>query len=68
MNKHERISRHRKTALPERADVIDYVKRVVEQDRKRMTWAQIFERMQRLEPLRLDETSAEMIRRERDRL
>lgn len=74
MNKHVQVrnlkeATHRKLkqrAVSNGETITDYVKRLIEQDLKKPTWEQITRRLQRLEPLRLKETTAEMIRHERD--
>ena len=74
MNKHVQIrnlpdQEHRK--LKERAasrgvTITEYVKRLIENDLAKPDWEEIAARIGRLQPLELPETSAEMIRHERD--
>ncbi len=76
MNKHVQIrnvpaSKHRKLkarAASKGMTITEYVKRLIESDLDKPTWDEIAERMKQLEPLELTETSAEMIRHERDKL
>lgn len=53
-------------AAEERLSMSDYLKRLIERDLKRSSWAEMTKRMDALEPIRLSEPAAELIRRERD--
>lgn len=76
MNKHVQIrnldnSKHR--ALKGRAaergmSISDYVKQLIDYDLEKPTWAEIARRVSAMAPIELPETSAEMIRKERDSL
>ncbi len=74
MNKHVQIrdmpeATHRKLkmrAAEEGLSISEYMKRLVERELKKPSWADYAARMRLLEPLDLPESSAEMIRRERD--
>jgi len=74
MNKHVQIrdmpeATHRKLkmrAAEEGLSISEYMKRLVERELKKPSWAEYAVRMRRLEPLDLPESSAEMIRRGRD--
>lgn len=74
MNKHVQIrnlagAEHRK--LKQRAaakglTITEYVKRLIAEDLSRPSWDEIAERLSKLEPLSLPETTSDMIRTERD--
>jgi plasmid stability protein len=74
MNKHVQIRSlpepmHRKLkarAAEEGLSISEYLKRLIDRDLKRPGWAEIEARMKRLTPIALPESTAEMIRRERD--
>lgn len=74
MNKHVQIREipektHRKLksrAAAEGMSMSDYLKRLIERDLKRPSWDEIEARMKKMKPVMLDETTAEMVRRERD--
>ncbi len=74
MNKHVQIrgvadAMHRQLkarAASEGLSISDYVRRLIEKDLKRPSWADFEERAARLKPIALPETTAQMIRRERD--
>ena len=44
----------------------DYLKRLIDRDLERPSWDEVKARMRKLTPLDLPETTAEMIRHERD--
>lgn len=74
MNKHVQIrgvedAIHRQLKARAASDglsISDYVRRLIEKDLKRPSWAEFEARASRLKPVALPETTAEMIRRERD--
>lgn len=74
MNKHVQIRNlpaetHRKLknrATEKGMTITDYVKRLIDHDLARPDWAEVAERVRAMPPLELPETSAEMIRHERD--
>lgn len=74
MNKHVQIrnlpeAEHRKLkqrAAAQGMTITDYVKRLIEHDLRVATWQEFRTRMEALEPLELQETSASMVRHERD--
>lgn len=74
MNKHVQIREipektHRKLkmrAAEEGLSMSDYLKRLIERDLQRPRWSEIKARMEKLTPVELPESTAEMIRRERD--
>lgn len=74
MNKHVQIrdlpeATHRRLkirAATENLSMTDYVKRLIERDLERPSWEDIEARMKSLPPLALPESTADMIRRERD--
>ena len=74
MNKHLQIREipertHRKLkarAAEEGLSMSDYLKRLIEHDLKRPRWDEIEARMKKMKPVTLSETTAEMVRRERD--
>jgi len=74
MNKHIQIREipeetHRKLkarAASEGMSMSDYLKRLIERDLKRPNWDEIEARMKKMKPVTLAETTAEMVRRERD--
>ena len=47
--------------------ISDYLKRLIDHDLAKPSWDEIAKRMDKLPPITLPETSAEMIRYERDR-
>jgi hypothetical protein len=60
---------HRKLkarAAEDGVSMSEYLKRLIERDLTRPNWASLKARMAALEPLDLPETTAEMIRHERD--
>jgi plasmid stability protein len=60
---------HRKLkmrAAEEGLSISDYLKRMIARDLKRPSWADIEARMKKLAPIALPESTAEIIRRERD--
>lgn len=75
MNKHLQIrhldeATHRKLkmrATAEGLSMSDYLKRLIARDLDRPGWEEIAARLDALPPVALSETTAEMIRRERDR-
>ncbi|MBI1239009.1 MAG: hypothetical protein GC199_06660 [Alphaproteobacteria bacterium] len=75
MNKHIQIreipeSVHRALkarAAEEGLSMSDYLKRLIESDLRRPRWGEIRATMGTLTPIELPETTAAMIRRERDR-
>lgn len=75
MNKHVQIreipeATHRKLkmrAAAEGLSMSDYLKRLIERELKRPAWDEIEARMERMKPVTLPETTAEMVRHERDR-
>lgn len=74
MNKHVQIRElpeavHRALkmrAAEEGLSMSDYLKRLIERDLKRPRWDEIRARMDKMTAIELPETTAEMIRRERD--
>lgn len=74
MNKHVQIrnlseAKHRKLkgrAAERGLSISDYVKQLIDHDLEKLSWDEIARRVKSLPPLALPETSAEMIRRERD--
>lgn len=74
MNKHVQIREipeetHRKLkarAASEGLSMSDYLKRLIERDLKRPRWDEIDARMRKMGPIDLPESTAAMIRRERD--
>lgn len=74
MNKHVQIRElpeavHTKLKIRAAAEGIsmsDYLKRLIEQDLKRPSWDEIEARMARMKPVTLSESTADMVRRERD--
>ncbi|MEO0982277.1 MAG: hypothetical protein AAFX03_06460 [Pseudomonadota bacterium] len=74
MNKHIQIREipeetHRKLkarAAEEGLSMSDYLKRLIERDLKRPRWDEIKARMANMPSVELPESTAEMIRRERD--
>lgn len=74
MNKHVQIREipvdiHRKLKMRAAAEGIsmsDYLKRLITQDLKRPCWDEIEARMQKMKPVILTESTADMVRRERD--
>jgi len=44
----------------------DYLKRIIENDLKKPSWEEARERMKKLPPIKIQEATAQMIRRERD--
>ena len=74
MNKHVQIrslpeAAHRKLkvrAAKEGLSMSDYLKRLIDRDLERPSWDEVKARMRKLTPLDLPETTAEMIRHERD--
>ncbi|MGF1463508.1 MAG: hypothetical protein ACFB2Z_10150 [Maricaulaceae bacterium] len=75
MNKHIQIREvpedtHRALkarAAAEGLSMSDYLKRLIAQDLKRPDWASIQTKMAQMPRIELEETTAEMVRRERDR-
>jgi plasmid stability protein len=74
MNKHVQIREisektHRKLkmrAAAEGLSMSDYLKRLIERDLKRPNWDEIEARMKKMKPVTLAESTAAMVRRERD--
>ncbi|MFZ5619261.1 MAG: FitA-like ribbon-helix-helix domain-containing protein [Pseudomonadota bacterium] len=74
MNKHVQIrsipeATHRKLkvrASREGLSMSDYLKRLIDTDLERPSWDDMVRRMRALEPISLPETTAKMVRRERD--
>ncbi len=74
MNKHVQIrslpeATHRKLkmkAAEQGLSISDFLRRLIEEELKKPSWDEIRERMRKLPPVELAETSAAMIRRERD--
>lgn len=74
MNKHVQIrslpeATHRKLkmkAAEQGVSISDFLRRLIDEELKRPSWDEIRERMQKLPPIELAESSASMIRRERD--
>ena len=74
MNKHVQIrnlpeAQHRKLkqrAAAEGMTITDYVKKLIETDLRMLSWDEFRARMASQAPVELPETTAEMIRRERD--
>lgn len=74
MNKHiqireipEKVHRSLKArAAAEGLSMSDYLKRLIERDLKRPSWDEMVKRMDALKPVKLSESTAAMIRRERD--
>ncbi|MFN0023856.1 MAG: FitA-like ribbon-helix-helix domain-containing protein [Parvularculaceae bacterium] len=74
MNKHVQIrelpeavhSKLKIRAAEEGLSMSDYVKRLIERDLRRPRWDEIMARTAKMRPIALPETTAEMIRRERD--
>jgi antitoxin FitA len=74
MNKHVQIrnlteAKHRKLkgrAAERGMSISDYVKQLIDYDLEKLSWEEIARRVKSLPPIELPESSAEMIRRERD--
>jgi antitoxin FitA len=74
MNKHiqireipEKLHRTLKArAAEEGMSMSDYLKRLIERDLKRPSWAEMTKRMDALKPIVLSKTTAEFVRSERD--
>ncbi len=74
MNKHVQIrnlpaATHKKLkvrAAEKGMTITDYVKRLIDHDLAKPDWSEIAARVRAMPPLELPETSAEMIRHERD--
>jgi len=74
MGKHIQIrevseATHRKLkirATQEGMSMSDYLKRIIENDLKKPSWEEARERMKKLPPIKIQEATAQMIRRERD--
>lgn len=74
MNKHVQIREisektHRKLkmrAAAEGLSMSDYVKRLIDRDLARPSWDDMVKRMRALDPVPLSESTAAIIRRERD--
>lgn len=74
MNKHVQIrslpeATHRKLkvrAAELGVSVSDFLRRLIDEELKKPSWDEIAERMRKLPPVKLSETTAAMIRRERD--
>jgi hypothetical protein len=74
MNKHVQIRNlagveHRKLkqrAAAQGLTITEYVKRLIAEDLSRPSWEEIAERLSKLDPLALPESTSEMIRVERD--
>ena len=74
MNKHVQIrslpeATHRKLKMKaaERGlSISDYLRRLIDEELKKPSWDEIEARMKKLAPIQLPESTAAMIRRERD--
>lgn len=74
MNKHIQIREipektHRKIkarAAEEGLSMSDYLKRLIDREMEKPSWDEMVRRMKALEPIDLPETTAAMVRRERD--
>lgn len=74
MNKHVQIrslpeATHRKLkmkAAEQGLSISDYLRRLIEEELKKPSWDEIAARMRKLPPVKLPESTAEMVRRERD--
>lgn len=74
MNKHvqirdmpEPLHRKLKVRAAERGmSISEYLKRLIDADLKKPSWEEYFRRAEKLKPLDLPESSADLIRRERD--
>jgi antitoxin FitA len=74
MNKHVQIREipakmHRTLkarAAEEGVSMSDFLKRLIERELKRPSWAEMTKRMASLKPVTLSQTTVDMIRRERD--
>jgi plasmid stability protein len=74
MNKHiqireipEKMHRTLKArAAEEGLSLSDYLKRLIERDLKRPSWDDMVKRMNALKPVALSDTTANLVRRERD--
>lgn len=53
-------------AAEEGMSMNDYLKRMIERDLKRPSWADMVKRMDALEPVALPVSTADIVRRERD--
>jgi plasmid stability protein len=62
-------AKHRKLksrAADRGLSISDYVKRLIDNDLAKPSWEEIARQMDKLSPVRLPESSADIIRRERD--
>lgn len=74
MNKHVQIrslpeATHRKLkmkAAEQGLSISDFLRRLIDEELKKPGWDEIEARMRKLPPVKLPETTAEMVRRERD--